>query len=58
MKACAWVVLKPKEGDVIKTAPDLDIQAEIDEDEIRGRSVVYAKKMLGRLLDKLPPKEK
>lgn len=58
MKACAWVVLKPKEGDIVKTAPDLGIDAEIDEDEIRGRSVVYAKKMLGRLLGKLPAENK
>jgi hypothetical protein len=58
MKACAWVVLKPKDGDVIKTAPDVGIEQEIDEEEIRGRSVVYAKKMLGRLLGKLPIENK
>ena len=58
MKACAWVVLKPKDGDIIKTAPDLGFDNEIDEEEIRGRSVIYAKKMLGRLLGKLPVENK
>ncbi len=58
MKACAWVVLHPKDGDVIKTAPDLGFDQEIDEEEIRGRSVIYAKKMLGRLLGKLPAENK
>jgi hypothetical protein len=58
MKACAWVALKPKDGDVVKTAPDLGLDVEIDEEEIRGRSVVYAKKMLGRLLGKLPIQDK
>jgi len=56
IKAAAWVALKTKDGECIKTAPDMDMDAEIDEDEVRGRSSVYAKKILGRLLGKLPPK--
>ncbi|HYG77918.1 MAG TPA: hypothetical protein VEK08_23130 [Planctomycetota bacterium] len=54
IKATAWVALKMKEGDCIKTAPDMGMEVEIDEEEVRGRSSVYAKKMLGRLLGKLP----
>jgi hypothetical protein len=57
LKAAAWVTLKPEEGTVVKTAKDLGFELDFDEAEIRGRSAVYAKKIVGRLLGKLPPKE-
>ena len=57
IKVCAYIVLKPEEGTVIEKAPDLDIEDGAAEDRVRERLGVYAKKVLGRLLGKLPPKE-
>jgi hypothetical protein len=56
-KACAWIILKPDAGKVVTTAPDLGIEGDTDEGTVRERSVLYAKKLLGRLVGKLPPKE-
>lgn len=55
VKAVAWVVLKPKEGKAVTEAKDLDI-AKADEEAVRNRTVIYAKKLLGRLVGKLPKK--
>ena len=57
IKATAWVILKPGEGKAITTAPDAGIDGEAAEETVRERTVLYAKKLLGRLLGKLPPKE-
>jgi hypothetical protein len=57
IKALAWVILKPNEGKTITKAPDLGVEDELDEEQVRLRSAIYAKKLLGRLLGKLPPKE-
>ena len=56
-KSLAWIVLRPNEGKVITKAAELDANDPIDEELIRERHVFYAKKLLGRLLGKLPPKE-
>lgn len=57
LKAVAYVALKPDEGTVIEKAKDLDIDDGAAEDRVRERVGVYAKKVLGRLLGKLPPKQ-
>lgn len=57
IKAAAWIVLKPDEGKALISAPDLGAEGESNEGLVRERSALYAKKLLGRLLGKLPPKE-
>jgi hypothetical protein len=57
IKAVAYVALKPDEGTVIEKSKDLDIEDGAAEDRVRERVGVYAKKVLGRLLGKLPPKQ-
>jgi hypothetical protein len=54
VKAAAWVVLRPGEGRVVLSVPALDLEGEVDEDSVRERASLYAKKLLGRLLGKLP----
>jgi hypothetical protein len=56
-KALAWIVLKPDDGTVLTGAKDMDLDVDVPETEVRGRGSVYARKMLGRLLGKLPKKE-
>lgn len=55
-KAAAWVVLKPNEGKVVTSAPALGMENVIPEADVRERSALYAKKLLGRVLGKLPAK--
>lgn len=57
IKACAWMVLKPNEGRCVTRIPELGWDEEVEEDGIRERSSMYAKKLLGRLLGKLPKKD-
>lgn len=57
IKATAWIVLKPDLGTVLTEAPDLGLEGAVDETVVRERAQIYAKKLLGRLLGKLPPKE-
>jgi hypothetical protein len=57
IKACAWIVLKPDEGRAITRAPDLGWDDDAEEDALRERAQMYAKKLLGRLVGKLPKKE-
>ena len=54
IKACAWMVLKPNEGRCITKIPELGWDEDVEEDGIRERSSMYAKKLLGRLVGKLP----
>jgi hypothetical protein len=56
-KALAWIVLKPDDGTVLTGAKDMELDVDVPEGEVRGRGSVYARKMLGRLLGKLPKKE-
>jgi hypothetical protein len=57
IKACAWMVLKPNEGRCVTRIPELGWDEEVEEDGIRERSSMYAKKLLGRLVGKLPKKD-
>ena len=54
VRILARITLHPDQGDVIKTAPELDLDVGVGEDQIRERLQVYAKKFLGRILGKLP----
>ena len=56
-KALAWVILKPDEGKIVKKCGEIGVDEDQEEAEIRDRSVIYAKKLLGRLKGKLPPKD-
>jgi len=56
VKTCAWVALKPAEGEVLVSAPDCGVEGTFPEEKVRTRSVLYAKKLLGRLTGKLPAK--
>lgn len=56
-KICAWMALKPDEGRVITRIPELGWDDEVDEASVRERASLYAKKLLGRLVGKLPRKE-
>jgi ABC-2 type transporter len=50
----AWIKIAPDEGTVINDAPELDIHGPVNEDILRQRNLIYADKLLGRLLDKIP----
>jgi hypothetical protein len=50
----AWIITTPDQGTVILDAPELDIHGPVNEDNVRQRDLVYAQKLLGRLLDKIP----
>ena len=56
-KALAYIILKPDEGKMVLQAPDLGFEEDAPEPDVRERHVIYAKKLLGRLVGKLPPKE-
>ncbi len=56
-KALAYIILKPDEGKLVLKAPDLGFEDDAPEADVRERHVIYAKKLLGRLVGKLPPKE-
>jgi ABC-2 type transport system permease protein len=61
IKALVYIILNDRDGAVLtnlKDFKDLAIDAEIGEDDVRMRSVLYAKKMLFRLLGKMPPENK
>lgn len=55
VRILARITLHPDQGEVIRTAPELDADVGVGEDQIRERMPIYAKKMLGRVLGKIPP---
>ena len=57
IKVCAWMTLKPDEGRAITRIPELDWDHDVDEPSVRERASLYAKKLLGRLVGKLPRKD-
>lgn len=57
IKACAWIILKPNDGKAVTKAPELGWDDDAEEDALRERAQMYAKKLLGRLEGKLPKKE-
>jgi len=48
-----WIILAPDEGAVITQAPELGLRRNPSARMVRERSVLYAKKYLGRLLGKI-----
>jgi ABC-2 type transport system permease protein len=54
VRLLTWVAIAPDQGTVITDAPELDIHGPVPEDMIRRRDLIYALKLLGRLLGKLP----
>ena len=52
-QALAWVILAADDGEVVRKAPELGLYRHPPERLVRGRSVIYAQKYLGRLLGKL-----
>ena len=50
----AYMAFHPNEGSVIGTAPELNLDIGVGEDQIRERLQIFAVKMLGRMLGKLP----
>lgn len=55
-KSLAWIILKPNDGKVVNKCVEIDAPDPIDEELIRERHVIFAKKLLGRILGKLPEK--
>jgi ABC-type polysaccharide/polyol phosphate export permease len=51
-QALGWVILYPKEGNVVTEVPALGIDGKFDETVIRERCALYGKKFLLRLLNK------
>ena len=49
-----WIIVAPDQGAVIVDAPEIDIHGPVNEDVVRTRDSIYAQKLLGRLLGKLP----
>lgn len=50
----AWIILAPNEAGVITSAPEFGFKRDVQEAAVRERSQYYAKKLLGRLLGKIP----
>jgi ABC-2 type transport system permease protein len=53
-QALAWIILSPEDGQVARKAPEMGLFRHPPERLVRQRSVIYAKKFLGRLTGKLP----
>ena len=53
-QALAWIILSSEDGQALMRAPDLGLFRHPPERLVRQRSVIYAKKYLGRLLGKIP----
>ena len=53
-QALAWIILTPEDGQVVQKAPELGLFRHPPERLVRQRSVIYARKYLGRLLRKIP----
>jgi hypothetical protein len=54
VRLLTWVAIAPDQGTVITDAPELEIHGPVPADMIRRRDLIYALKLLGRLLGKLP----
>jgi ABC-2 type transport system permease protein len=52
-KILTWIILRPGEGKVLTSAPELGITGDATESDVRDRTSQYARKFLGRLLGKL-----
>jgi hypothetical protein len=54
IKSCAWIVLKPDDGTTPTKIPELGWEDDTEIELVKERVPLYAKKLLARLLDKLP----
>jgi hypothetical protein len=54
----AWILISPDGGTVVTSAPELDLDGPVNDYVVRQRCVLYAQKLLGRLLGKLPEVQK
>jgi ABC-2 type transport system permease protein len=52
-RVLAWIILYPQEGTAITSAPELGLDRQFRESIIRERTVLYARKFLGRLRGKI-----
>ena len=50
----AYIILNPDAGTVLTSASDLGLAGPVAESVVRERLTMYAQKLLGRLLNKLP----
>ena len=50
----SMMAFHPDSGTVIATAPELDLHIGVGDDQVRERLQIFAVKMLGRMLEKLP----
>jgi len=53
-RSLAWIILHPGDGSVIAVMPELGFPDEMDAGIVRGRSIIYATKVLGRIRGQLP----
>lgn len=53
-QSLAWIILHPDEGTILADFPELGLPGEMDENMVRGRVILYAKKILGRIRGRLP----
>ena len=53
-QSLAWIVLHPDDGTVPASMPELGLPGDIDGGIVRERSILYAKKVLGRIRGRLP----
>jgi ABC-type multidrug transport system permease subunit len=53
-QSLAWIILHPNEGVVTSSFPELDLPGDMDQRIVRDRSILYAKKVLGRIRGRLP----
>jgi ABC-2 type transport system permease protein len=52
-QALAWIILSPEDGEPLTKAPELGLFRHPPERLVRQRSVIYARKFLGRLMGKI-----
>ena len=52
-KALGWIILRPEDGQVLLSVPELGLRRRVDENLVRERTTFYAKKLLGRLLGQI-----
>jgi len=53
LKALAWIALYPEAGQVPSTVPELSLNKFVHPSLVRQRNAIYAKKYLGRLLNRI-----
>jgi hypothetical protein len=54
MQDLAFIILHPEVGHFPETAPELDLDVNVGDEQVQSRMVLYAKKMLGRVEGRLP----